>query len=68
VVAQLGQNECTRQRPHGRIADTDGYRPPGSVNGPIRKELGFNSGINVFGPGPAFRANATVGCALRLIM
>ncbi|HEU0166659.1 MAG TPA: hypothetical protein VFS62_02700 [Chloroflexota bacterium] len=36
------------------------------VSGPAGKLLGFNSGINVFGPG--FRANATVGRALRLII
>jgi hypothetical protein len=36
------------------------------VNGPIRKELGFNSGAGVLGPG--FRANATVSRAIRLII
>src|ERR1700730_12430062 len=36
------------------------------VNGPIRKQLGFNSTENIFGPGD--RANATVGRALRLII
>jgi hypothetical protein len=35
------------------------------VNGPIRTELGFNSGANVFGSGS--RANATVGRCLRLV-
>jgi hypothetical protein len=34
------------------------------VNGPVRGELGFNSAGNVFGSG--FRANATVGRAVRL--
>jgi hypothetical protein len=34
------------------------------VNGPIRTEIGLNCGGNVFGPG--FRANATIGRALRL--
>ncbi|MBI3742755.1 MAG: hypothetical protein HY261_00505 [Chloroflexi bacterium] len=36
------------------------------VNGPIRKELGINSGLGVFGPG--FRANATIGRAVRLVI
>ena len=36
------------------------------INGPIRKQLGFNSTENIFGPGD--RANATVGRALRLII
>ncbi|MGY1824505.1 hypothetical protein [Geodermatophilus sp. SYSU D00079] len=34
------------------------------VNGPVRRELGVNSQGNVFGPG--FRANATIGRAVRL--
>ncbi|MFQ5895142.1 MAG: hypothetical protein ACE5JJ_04900 [Nitrospinota bacterium] len=36
------------------------------VNGPIRKEAGLCSGAGCFGSG--FRANATIGRALRLIM
>jgi hypothetical protein len=36
------------------------------VNGPIRRELGVNSGVNVFGPGA--RANAAIGRAMRLIL
>ena len=36
------------------------------VNGPARNHLGFNGAGNVFGPG--FRANATVGRAIRLIV
>ncbi|MDE3077893.1 MAG: hypothetical protein KGJ86_20920, partial [Chloroflexota bacterium] len=35
------------------------------VNGPIRRQLGFNGGGNVFGPG--YRANATLGRAMRLV-
>ncbi|RBY78211.1 hypothetical protein DQ238_13570 [Geodermatophilus sp. TF02-6] len=34
------------------------------VNGPVRRELGVNSAGNLFGPG--FRANATIGRAVRL--
>ena len=36
------------------------------VNGPVRKELGVNCGLGVFGPG--FRANATIGRAVRLVI
>ena len=36
------------------------------VNGPIRAELGIESGAGCFGPG--FRANATIGRALRLVV
>jgi hypothetical protein len=36
------------------------------VNGPIAREIGMNSGGNVFGSGN--RANATIGRALRLIL
>ncbi|MBT3766021.1 MAG: hypothetical protein HOB79_00500 [Rhodospirillaceae bacterium] len=36
------------------------------VNGPIRNEIGMNSGCNVFGSGN--RANATIGRAVRMIL
>jgi hypothetical protein len=36
------------------------------VNGPIARELDINSGDNLFGPG--WRANATIGRAVRLVM
>ena len=36
------------------------------VNGPIAKKLGINATNNVFGPG--WRANATIGRALRLVL
>ncbi len=36
------------------------------VNGPIAKQIGLNSGYNVFGQG--FRANVTIGRALRLVL
>jgi hypothetical protein len=36
------------------------------VNGPIRAAIGLNSGSNVFGQG--WRANATIGRAVRLIL
>ena len=43
---------------------TTGSAPLLVVNGPIREEIGLNCRAGVFGPG--FRANATIGRALRL--
>ena len=53
---------------HGTSASTAGSAPLVIVNGPIRKQLGFASGHNLFGPGPDRRANATVGRAIRLLL
>jgi hypothetical protein len=50
----------------GGWQSTTGPAPLLVVNGPVRQRLGFNSRGNVFGPG--FRANATVGRAIRLIL
>jgi hypothetical protein len=50
---------------HGAITSTGGSATLIVVNGPIRHRLGFNAGGNVFGPG--WRANATVGRAIRLV-
>lgn len=36
------------------------------VNGPVRDEVGMNSGCNVFGSGN--RANATIGRAIRMVL
>jgi len=43
---------------------TTGSAPLIVVNGPVRDRIGVNSAGNVFGPG--FRANATIGRAIRL--
>ncbi|MEE9198198.1 MAG: hypothetical protein V3U26_00210 [Dehalococcoidia bacterium] len=49
------------------IAETAGTSAPlMMVNGPIRHRLNINYGWNLFGPG--WRANATMGRALRLIL
>lgn len=45
---------------------TNATTPLVIVNGPIRRELDLNSGINLFGPG--WRANATIGRAIRLVL
>ena len=51
---------------HGPATSTGGSAIFMVVNGPIARELDMNSGDNLFGPG--WRANATIGRAVRLIM
>src|SRR5437867_1349457 len=50
---------------HGVSATTNAPAPLVIVNGPVRAELEINSGAGVFGPG--WRANATIGRAVRLV-
>jgi len=51
---------------HGVATSTHFAAPLIVVNGPIRARIGLNSAFGVFGPG--YRANATIGRALRLLM
>jgi hypothetical protein len=51
---------------HGVATSTHFSAPLILVNGPIRLRIGLNASFGVFGPG--FRANATIGRALRLLM
>jgi hypothetical protein len=51
---------------HGILATTMPVGPVLIVNGPVRRALGMNSGINAFGQGN--RANATIGRALQLVI
>jgi hypothetical protein len=51
---------------HGPATSTGGSAVFMLVNGPIAKKLEINSGNNLFGPG--WRANATIGRAVRLTM
>ena len=51
---------------HGPATSTGGSAVFAVVNGPIAAELGLNHGDNLFGPG--WRANASIGRALRLVM
>jgi hypothetical protein len=51
---------------HGPATSTGGAGVLMIVNGPVARALNFNSGDNLFGPG--WRANATVGRAVRLVM
>ena len=52
------------------LAGVQGTTHPASpmllVNGPVRQRIGLNCGSNVFGQG--FRANATIGRAVRLVL
>ena len=50
----------------GGAGSSSGGGPLLVVNGPARHALGFNGAGNVFGPG--YRANATVGRAIRLML
>ena len=51
---------------HGVIATTHVSTPLVIVNGPVAAALGINGGYNLFGQG--WRANATIGRTLRLII
>ena len=51
---------------HGPGTSTGGAAVLLIVNGPIARELDVNAGDNLFGPG--WRANLTIGRALRLVM
>ncbi len=51
---------------HGPSTSTSGMGMLLIVNGPIAGRLGINAGENLFGPG--FRANATIGRSLRLVL
>lgn len=67
VVLAAVEAACTDAfNMHGLLATTMPTAPVIVVNGPIRRRIGMNSGINVFGQGN--RANATVGRALQLVV
>jgi hypothetical protein len=51
---------------HGPATSTGGSAVFMLVNGPLARELNINCGDNLFGPG--WRANATIGRAVRLVM
>ncbi|HYB12662.1 MAG TPA: redoxin domain-containing protein [Myxococcota bacterium] len=66
VIAAL-QAACTDEfNLHGVLATTYFPTPVIVVNGPIRREVGINCAGNVFGQG--FRANATIGRAVQLVV
>ncbi|MBI3972264.1 MAG: hypothetical protein HY332_13345 [Chloroflexi bacterium] len=66
VLAAVAAMADDRFHLHGSMLSTGGAAPLLIVNGPAAPRLGFNAGGNVFGPG--WRANATVGRALRLVL
>ena len=67
VVLAAVEAACTDEfNIHGLLATTMPSGPVIVVNGPIRRALGMNSGINVFGQGN--RANLTIGRALQLVI
>ena len=66
VIAAL-EAACTDEfNMHGLLATTMPVGPVMVVNGPIRRQIGMNSGINVLGQGN--RANSTIGRALQLVI
>lgn len=64
VIAAWESFEKEQQAPKGIWQSTTGTAPLFVVNGPIREQIGINCAGNVFGSG--FRANATIGRAIRL--
>ena len=66
IVASLEAIGDSRYSYHGPSTSTGGSAVFLLVNGPIARELEINCGENLFGPG--WRANATIGRAVRLVM
>ena len=67
VVLAAVEASCTDEfNMHGLLATTWFSGPLVVVNGPVRNEIGMNSGINAMGQGN--RANATIGRALQLVV
>jgi hypothetical protein len=67
VVLACVEAACTDTfNAHGLLATTMPTGPVVVVNGPIRRRIGMNAGINVFGQGN--RANSSIGRALQLVI
>ena len=67
VVLAALEGACTDEfNMHGLLATTFFSGPILIVNGPIAKELGINSAVNVLGQGS--RPNLTIGRALQLVV
>ena len=66
VVAAVEGIGDPRWSYHGPGTSTGGAGVLMVVNGPVARELDINAGDNLFGPG--WRANATIGRAVRLVM
>jgi len=66
IVAAIEAIGDPRYNYHGPATSTSGSAVLILVNGPITRELGINCGGNLFADG--WRANATIGRAVRLVM
>jgi hypothetical protein len=66
VVAAVRAFLQTKANAHSTTATLAGAAHAVIVNGPVRDAVGVHSGQACFGPG--FRANATIGRALRLVI
>jgi len=67
VVLAAVEAACTDEfNMHGVLATTMPVGPVIIVNGPVRRAIGMNTGINVLGQGS--RAGLTIGRALQLII
>ncbi|MFA7505450.1 MAG: hypothetical protein WCZ28_12180 [Burkholderiaceae bacterium] len=66
VLAALRAVLMEQYNLHGTLATTHSCAPMIMVNGPVRQRLGIACGANCLGQG--FRANATIGRALQLIL
>lgn len=66
VVAAVAAIGDPRWSYHGPGTSTGGAAVLMIVNGPVRRELDIHGGDNLFGPG--WRANLTIGRAVRLVM
>lgn len=66
VVAAVRALLQTKANAHSTTATLAGAAHAVIVNGPVRRRIGIESGQACFGPG--FRANATIGRALRLVI
>ena len=65
VVITALETACTDEfNMHGLLATTMPVGPVIFINGPIRKSIGMNSGMNLLGQGN--RANSTIGRAVQL--
>jgi len=67
VVLAAVEAACTDEfNIHGVLATTMPVGPVIIVNGPVRRRIGMNAGVNVLGQGN--RANLTIGRALQLVI
>jgi hypothetical protein len=66
VVAAVRAHLSEKGNCHSTTGTLSGAAQAVIVNGPVRRELGIECGSACFGPG--FRANATIGRALRLVV